>query len=494
MCGVNVKKGLILFLCFLLLVTCAPLAKAEAEEAAVYTTTSTYIVQNTGSNQALNVRVLIYLFDDVSGWGNQEVLSESITVDGEPISPEIFRTEDNRWTRISLDNFEPGQTKVIEVVQVLKVGVIDFDIDPEGVGTDIPQDALIYTRPVDGLWQSDNPTIQSVAQQFTEGATNLYSKTRQIFDQILEQPDGETLLSYQIQNQEHDALWALQSKMGDCTEFSNLMVALLRATGIPAKVVSGYAFLPLYSPTGSTGDIGQLAHAYVICYLPNYGWVPLDAVWPRYTGSFGSTDYAHIAGASIVGEGSVKNDGIKWLSPGYISTNWQYFTGQATNVDGNAGPGAIEAEILVSSTLSNPSTINDGLMTITLTTKNMGKSDATNLVAELDLDDGMFEVVSQSQEKSGLGSQEEWVTSFDVRVKEPAYGTTQELKAKVAFDSADGEISGTFLSTGSLTVAIPAVTTSPPPVTTPAGDFTMYIIIGVIAAVAIIAVVALKRR
>ncbi len=490
MTGANVKIAPILIISFLFLVMCAPLAKAEAEEAAVYNVSMTYTVQN-GSNKAYNVKLLIDLFGNVSGWGNQEIVSESITLDGELITPEINQTEDNRWTRISLDNFEPNQTKTVQVTQVLKVSAVDLNLNPNNVGTSIPQELRGYTQPVDGLWESTDPAIQEVAAQFADNTDSLYYKARQIFDQVLEQPDGESLLTYEVQNAEHDALWALQNKRGDCTEFSNLMVALMRAQGIPAKVVSGYAFLPLYSTEDATGDIDALAHAYVIIYLPNYGWVPVDAVWPGYVGSFGQTDYAHIAGASIVGAGSVRPDGIEWLSPGYFKTNWQYESGKETAIV-TSRTGTIEAEILLNSTLQSPSQITDGVMTVTLVTNNLGRSDVSNVAAELDLDDTMFEVVTQSQQRASLASQAQWVTSFDVRVKDPAYGTTQTLKAKVTFDSADGGVSGSFTSTGSIPVAIAAK--SSPPVTAPGQDYTIFLVIGAVVAVVAVIAVVVKRR
>ncbi|MFH1821513.1 MAG: transglutaminase-like domain-containing protein [Methanobacteriota archaeon] len=486
------KKALFFVVCFLVLLICIPMTSAQAEEAAVYTITMTYNVQNIGSNKAFNVVATIDLFGNVSGWGSQEVISESITVDGEPISPEIMVTEDNRWMQISLGDFEPGQTKTIKVVQVLKVGAVDLNVNPSNVGDSIPQEVLIYTQPVDGLWESNDPMIQAVAKQFTDNTNKLYYKAKQIFDQVLEQPSGETLLTYELQNVEHGALWALQSKRGDCTEFSNMMVALMRAAGIPAKVVSGYAFLSLYNPAGASSDADKLGHAYVIFYLPNYGWVPADAVWPRYVGSFGQTDYAHIAGASIAGEGSVNSNGINWLSPGHISTKFQQYPNQQTTINNDFAGGTIEAEILLSSTLQTPSQINDGMMTVTLTAKNMGRSDATNVAAELDLDGSMFEMVTQKQEKASLVSQEQWVTSFDVRVKDSAYGTTQTIKAKVTFDSADGGASGTFLSTGRIPLAIPAKPS--PPVTAPTQDFTLYIIIGAIVAVIVVLGVVIARR
>ena len=468
----------------------SPLAKAEAQEAAVYTTTMTYYVQNTGSYSALNTRATIYLFDNISGWGNQEVISESITLDGVSIFPEIIETEDNRWTQIQLGELSPGQIKSINVIQVLKVNAVNLNMDPDNVGASIPQELLSYTQPVEWLFESNDPNIQALAAQFSENTSNLYYKAKQIFDQVLEKPEGESLLTYERQTTEHGALWALQNKRGDCTEFSCLLVAFLRAIGIPAKVISGYAYLPLYHPTGASENATELGHAYVIFYLPNYGWVPADAVWPRYMGSFGKTDYAHIAGASTGGEGVVGLEEIKFPGPGRIITNFQFYSGQPTSITGSFSSGIIEAEILVNVSLQASSQVQDGIMSATMTIKNMGRSTANDLVAELVLDNTYFEVLTTQQEKASLASQEQWVTSFNFRVKDPAYGTTQTLTSNVTFSSSYGGISGTFVSTSQTQISI-AAKTIPPAQTY---DYTLYIIIGIVVAVIALFALILARR
>ncbi|MGD9581837.1 MAG: transglutaminase family protein [Vampirovibrionia bacterium] len=62
---------------------------------------------------------------------------------------------------------------------------------------------------------------------------------------------------------------ALLRKQGDCSEYSDLMVALCRAKNIPARVVTGYT-----SYTYSAIDTPK--HAWVEAYLKGIGWVPFD--------------------------------------------------------------------------------------------------------------------------------------------------------------------------------------------------------------------------
>lgn len=66
-------------------------------------------------------------------------------------------------------------------------------------------------------------------------------------------------------------------KQGSCTSCANLVAALLRGAGVPARVLSGY---PAWS--------GPLQTHYIVeAFVPGYGWYPLESTlcrvsWPNY--------------------------------------------------------------------------------------------------------------------------------------------------------------------------------------------------------------------
>lgn len=62
---------------------------------------------------------------------------------------------------------------------------------------------------------------------------------------------------------------ALAERSGDCTEFSDLFVALCRARGIPARTCDGILALP-----PRPGD--TVKHSWAEVHLPDLGWVRLD--------------------------------------------------------------------------------------------------------------------------------------------------------------------------------------------------------------------------
>jgi len=129
----------------------------------------------------------------------------------------------------------------------------------------IPSDIVDrYTRPQYYI-DSDNETLQLAANQL-RGA-DIISTIRNIATNLTER------ISYQAMTEEHKASWAWINRVGDCSEFSYLTAALLRALGIPARVVAGWALFT------ETGDQTNQGHAWNEVYLPNLGWIPLDVTW-----------------------------------------------------------------------------------------------------------------------------------------------------------------------------------------------------------------------
>jgi len=69
-----------------------------------------------------------------------------------------------------------------------------------------------------------------------------------------------------------DTYWACNERYGNCTDFHALFVSLARSEGIPARFEIGFPI-----PEGrSGGEIGGY-HCWVQFYLPERGWIPIDA-------------------------------------------------------------------------------------------------------------------------------------------------------------------------------------------------------------------------
>ena len=126
-----------------------------------------------------------------------------------------------------------------------------------------PADILqTYLQPIPNI-ESDNPEIMKLANQAKGiGKAQL---AQNLLDVVTKQLEYNGYVAKSV-----GALEAIKKGEGDCTEFSDLYVAVCRARGIPARWIEGFAL---------TGDM--LRHNWVEIYLDGKGWIPVDPLWNK---------------------------------------------------------------------------------------------------------------------------------------------------------------------------------------------------------------------
>lgn len=100
-----------------------------------------------------------------------------------------------------------------------------------------------------------------------------------------------------------NAVWACDSKTGDCTDFHSVFIGVCRYRGIPADHVFG---LPL-PPEKREGD-AKYCHCWAQFWVADVGWIPIDASrankYPNdreyYFGTLGSTWLTLAHGRDVV--------------------------------------------------------------------------------------------------------------------------------------------------------------------------------------------------
>ncbi len=141
------------------------------------------------------------------------------------------------------------------------------------------------TAPIPGAWpdeaapwlrstwcaESDHPRLAAIGSSIRSRTNDALEVVRAVEERaakVFEDSDGVvTNLT---------AVEALD-KSGSCTSNANLVAAMLRASGVPARVLAGY---PLWS--------GPLQTHYIVeAYVPSYGWYPIESTmcrspWPPY--------------------------------------------------------------------------------------------------------------------------------------------------------------------------------------------------------------------
>lgn len=127
-----------------------------------------------------------------------------------------------------------------------------------------------------GCCQSEDPTIQAHAESLIAGCTKEYEAVLDIVNWCSDS------LNYTAGVELEDALSILQDPAheADCTGYSHLTIALLRAVGIPARIVASVTQPGEYEVPGPD-DPAQWVHSWplgfhatVEVYYPDAGWIP----------------------------------------------------------------------------------------------------------------------------------------------------------------------------------------------------------------------------
>lgn len=102
-------------------------------------------------------------------------------------------------------------------------------------------------------------------------------------------------INYTEQDKEKGASWAFDERKGDCSEYADLMITLLRILNIPARKVTGLlvsndpSFRPFvgdqldYTFSNLPGkETNVMGHAWIEYYVPSIGWIACDPTWHGY--------------------------------------------------------------------------------------------------------------------------------------------------------------------------------------------------------------------
>lgn len=147
-------------------------------------------------------------------------------------------------------------------------------------------------------WETGAVEIRAEAAKLVDPDLAVAENARRIYDFVTEK------LSYDYQKLESGELVRLgalaalaQSDKAVCMEYTDLLIALARAGGIPAREVNGYAYTADDTNRPLSLKVeGDVLHAWPQLYLPKTGWTMIDPTWGSTSGSdyFAAFDVSHL--------------------------------------------------------------------------------------------------------------------------------------------------------------------------------------------------------
>ncbi|MDA8123839.1 MAG: transglutaminase domain-containing protein [Deltaproteobacteria bacterium] len=225
-----------------------------------------------------------------------------------PLPAERVSNEDGRGNRIvtATWNGSPAFIDVRLVVDLVNAtGLATIETQAPFPLAAVAGEGRAYLGATEQV-QSDHPRIRALAAELTQGVTTQFDAVQKAISWVVDR------VSYVNPPQQVDALYALESGKGNCQNFSHLSAALLRASGIPVRIVNGVTLNRPFDVAWQQGvmtfKMGQGRHSWIEVWFPDLGWVPFD---PQNSELFVSSRFIRIEVG--VDNNETKNDGLlRW--------------------------------------------------------------------------------------------------------------------------------------------------------------------------------------
>lgn len=232
---------------------------------------------NEGSGQPEKQNLWVALIRDFSPY--QKVTSIKVSPSNYTLIADEYG---NQYAEFDFSGQPAGTTETVQIDYRVIVNEVTYDLSAcEGA---LPDE---FIQPELHI-ESANPQIIALAKDLSRGKQTACQQVRAFYDYI-----GDTLV-YTYNGNNWGAQAALGNMGADCTEYTDLLVALSRSQGIPARYFEGLLFLDT-----DTEAKARLEHAWSDVYLPGIGWTAVDPTLGRAHGDR-DTYFAHYTPQHII--------------------------------------------------------------------------------------------------------------------------------------------------------------------------------------------------
>lgn len=253
-----------------------------------------------GKEQYYNFHLLYHLKNDTTWRGKTQIalipdLSNFQSVKFASLNPLPEKVEiDGDGNYLATYSLDSHELLDVDLKGMVKVVADSVPRQSQLTLTDVPVEVKsIYTRELP-YWSITDDNLKSFAQSKVVGLENVYDQALALYNCTIE------MLTYSpsrlgVEFERYGAVKAFaQPAEALCSEYADLYVTLARSIGIPARLLSGYAYTPDREIMPVQGDV---LHAWVQVYLPPRGWLPIDPTWGDTTGGvdyFNRFDANHV--------------------------------------------------------------------------------------------------------------------------------------------------------------------------------------------------------
>ena len=235
----------------------------------------------------------------------QESELQYSSIIGSDNDPFIYRDRfNNTYDIFNGTSLSPSETITLNQQYKVTLNEVFFnDVNPSEIGEYDTSDEIfsLYCNNSEVYYEKDDFNLNATSYSIVNPSDNPVVKAQKINDWVVD----HLVYNESLPAQEMGAKWAYDNQLGDCSEYSSLMVTLLRCQGIPARKVTGFVISnnPTINPQvgqewsfyrRSNGETTFLGHAWVEYYVPNVGWIACDPTWDENGDYFNYIDYFHL--------------------------------------------------------------------------------------------------------------------------------------------------------------------------------------------------------
>jgi transglutaminase-like putative cysteine protease len=164
------------------------------------------------------------------------------------------------------------------------------------------------------LVQVESPEIKALSRELTRRAATEFQAVTAVINYIADN------VRYVYNPTMYDAVSTLRDRSGNCSNSAHLSAALLRAAGIPARVVGGTTLdkqlkVPMDGVRSLVQTMGKGGHAWIEVYFPDLGWLSYD---PKQSKQFTSTRHVKESHGTDTSEIAESWTGVPY-APAYTS-------------------------------------------------------------------------------------------------------------------------------------------------------------------------------
>lgn len=227
-----------------------------------------YSLYNYGPGTVRTVRVNLAVPVDGPG----QTLRSPVRYDTS-VAQDAYRMHDavDQWGNacklFEFDRLPAGEKLAVRYAVDVDIATVRYVIRPERVGSleDIPEEIREqYT--VDGpRYRIESAYIRNTVRKVVGDEKNPYWIARKVFDHLIKELKYEMVGGWDVPEV------VLRRGSGSCSEYTFAFIAMCRAAGLPAR------YQGAVSMRGDDASVDEAFHRWAQVYLPNYGWIPVDA-------------------------------------------------------------------------------------------------------------------------------------------------------------------------------------------------------------------------